>query len=124
MNSPQHYLDYLDKEMTIMGILSTFCVVVPSLLIERAFSASKDAIGYCFLLNLLSNGLICIFIASLLFLIGAAFFINNDLSLLGITVRSRWNLQYQNILKEVLISGSRKLIRGRLGSHTIAHFGL
>ena len=74
MNDPKLYLDYLDKEMTIMGILTTFCVAVPSLLIERAYSASKDAIGYCFLQNLLSNGLTYTIAASILFLIGAVFF--------------------------------------------------
>jgi hypothetical protein len=33
------YLDYLDKEMTIMGLLSTFCVAVVALVIDRVGSA-------------------------------------------------------------------------------------
>lgn len=33
------YLDYLDKEMTIMGILSTFCVAAAALVIDRVSSA-------------------------------------------------------------------------------------
>jgi hypothetical protein len=33
------YLEYLDKEMTIMGILSTFCVAAGAVTVERAGSA-------------------------------------------------------------------------------------
>lgn len=33
------YLDYLEKEMTIMGVLSTFCVGMPALTIERVAGA-------------------------------------------------------------------------------------
>jgi hypothetical protein len=33
------YLEYLDKEMTIMGILSTFCVAVAALALDRMGSA-------------------------------------------------------------------------------------
>ena len=36
------YLDYLDKEMTIMGILSTFCVAAASLVIERTGRTESD----------------------------------------------------------------------------------
>lgn len=36
------YLDYLDKEMTIMGILSAFSVAASGLVIERATAAAKD----------------------------------------------------------------------------------
>jgi hypothetical protein len=35
-------LQYLDKEMTIMGLLSTFCLAVPSLIIERLASATNS----------------------------------------------------------------------------------
>src|ERR1043166_6880232 len=35
MPDPKPYLDYLDKEMTIMGILSTFCLGIPVVLVER-----------------------------------------------------------------------------------------
>jgi len=34
------YLDYLDKEMTIMGVLSAFCALVPALTLDRVGSAS------------------------------------------------------------------------------------
>jgi hypothetical protein len=43
---PKQYLDYLDKEMTIMGILSTFCIAAASLVIDRVASAEdgKDSL--------------------------------------------------------------------------------
>jgi hypothetical protein len=37
------YLEYLDKEMTIMGILSTFCVAAAALVIDRVGSAEHDS---------------------------------------------------------------------------------
>jgi hypothetical protein len=36
------YLAYLDKEMTIMGILSTFCVAVIALMVDRVGSAESS----------------------------------------------------------------------------------
>jgi len=36
------YLEYLDKEMTIMGILSTFCVAAAALLIDPVGSAEHN----------------------------------------------------------------------------------
>jgi hypothetical protein len=36
-------LEYLDKEMTIMGILSTFCFAAAALVIDRAASADKTS---------------------------------------------------------------------------------
>lgn len=38
----QNYLDYLDKEMTIMGVLSAFCALVPALTLDRVGSASAS----------------------------------------------------------------------------------
>ena len=38
------YLDYLDKEMTIMGLLSTFCVAVVALALERVASAKEGGL--------------------------------------------------------------------------------
>ena len=38
------YLEYLDKEMTIMGILSTFCVAAAALVVDRVASAEKDSL--------------------------------------------------------------------------------
>ena len=38
------YLDYLDKEMTIMGILSTFCVAAAALIIDRLSSADNKSL--------------------------------------------------------------------------------
>jgi hypothetical protein len=35
----KEYLDYLDKEMTIMGILSTFCVAAVALVLDRIGNA-------------------------------------------------------------------------------------
>jgi hypothetical protein len=37
------YIDYLDKEMTIMGILSTFCVAAAALVIDRISSAESHS---------------------------------------------------------------------------------
>jgi hypothetical protein len=39
----KQYLEYLDKEMTILGILSTFCVAAASLVVDRVGSAEKDS---------------------------------------------------------------------------------
>ena len=36
------YLEYLDKEMTIMGILSTFCVAVVALVLDRVGAAEPS----------------------------------------------------------------------------------
>src|SRR5579872_5574409 len=41
---PKPYLEYLDKEMTIMGILSTFCVAAASLVVDRVASAEKESL--------------------------------------------------------------------------------
>ena len=42
LDAVKPYLDYVDKEMTIMGILSAFCVAASALVIERATAAAKD----------------------------------------------------------------------------------
>jgi hypothetical protein len=39
----KQYLDYLDKEMTIMGILSTFCVAAAALVVDRIGTADKGS---------------------------------------------------------------------------------
>jgi len=39
------YLDYLDKEMSIMGILSAFCVAVGALVLERVASAKEGGLA-------------------------------------------------------------------------------
>ena len=70
----EHYLDYLDKEMSIMGVLSTFCLAVPSLFFERAISADQSSIAHDFLTKLWSNGFCCLMVSSSFMLIGAAFF--------------------------------------------------
>jgi hypothetical protein len=70
----ERYLDYLDKEMSIMGVLSTFCLAVPSLFLERVISADDKSIAHDFLIKLWGNGSIYLVIASGLMLIGAAFF--------------------------------------------------
>jgi len=36
------YCDYLDKEMTIMAILSTFCVAVPAAVLDRVLGAKVE----------------------------------------------------------------------------------
>jgi hypothetical protein len=42
LDGTKMYLDYLDKEMTIMGILSTFCVAAAALVVDRVSSASPN----------------------------------------------------------------------------------
>jgi len=64
------YLGYLDKEMSIMGILSTFCVAVPSLVLERLASAANETD----LAAIWSNGKSYFWIASALMLLSAALF--------------------------------------------------
>lgn len=64
------YLGYLDKEMSIMGILSTFCVAVPALILERLASAAKESD----LAAIWGRGETYFWIASALMLISAALF--------------------------------------------------
>jgi hypothetical protein len=64
------YLSYLGKEMNIMGILSTFCVAVPALVLERLASAAKDTD----LATIWSSGKPYFWIASALLLVSAALF--------------------------------------------------
>jgi hypothetical protein len=63
------YLKYLEKEMGIMGILSTFCVAVPSLILERLASANNNDLAAIW-----SSGKSYFFIASVLMLFSAALF--------------------------------------------------
>ena len=44
------YLDYLDKEMTVMGILSTFSVAVVALVLDRVGSAEANKGSFFYLL--------------------------------------------------------------------------
>ena len=44
----KNYLEFLDKEMTIMGILSAFCIGVVSLTLDRLLSAKQDDNSYFF----------------------------------------------------------------------------
>jgi hypothetical protein len=44
LDGKQLYLEYLDKEMTIMGILSTFCVAVAALVIDRVGNALPNTL--------------------------------------------------------------------------------
>jgi hypothetical protein len=63
------YLEYLDKEMSLMGILSTFCVVALALVLDRVLSADKGQ-----LMEVWSNGYRYIILGSGLMLLSAAFF--------------------------------------------------
>jgi hypothetical protein len=40
------YLDYLDKEMTIEGILSAFCVAVGGIAFDRVLGAKADSVSW------------------------------------------------------------------------------
>ena len=48
---PKPYLDYLDREMRLLGILSTFCIAVASLIVGNVLNAASGS----FLGNLWSN---------------------------------------------------------------------
>jgi|GEM_PF-2790391 len=63
------YLDYLDKEMTITGVLSTFCVAVPAVILERVASAEKN-----YLAELWASGSWYFMFASILMLIASGVF--------------------------------------------------
>jgi hypothetical protein len=73
-SKPENYLGYLDKEMSIMGVLSTFCLAVPSLFFERVISADPNSIAHDFLVKLWASGSSYLVIASCLMFFGAAFF--------------------------------------------------
>jgi hypothetical protein len=70
----EKYLDYLDKEMHIMGVLSTFCLAVPSLIIERLASWDDKSVFYTFFSTLLNSGSPPLFLGIMLMFLGAAFF--------------------------------------------------
>jgi len=67
------YCDYLDKEMTIMGLLSTFAVVVPAVVFDRVAGSkdAKDANPFAHLWAdekaLLGTGSVVFFLAALAF---------------------------------------------------------
>jgi hypothetical protein len=63
---PKLYLDYLEKEMTIMGILSTFCTAVVALVIDKVVSAEKGI-----LVRLWASSSFYVIVASVLMLLGA-----------------------------------------------------
>lgn len=63
------YLEYLDKEMSIMGILSTFCLAVPALVLERLASATGSELA-----KIWSLGEPFFWVGSLLLLFSAALF--------------------------------------------------
>ncbi len=75
MNSDvKYYLDYLDKEMTIMGILSAFCVAVPSIVIERIISIDKNSVAFNVASNLTDKGIWFLILASVALFIASALF--------------------------------------------------
>lgn len=73
------YLDYLDKEMNIMGILSTFCAGVVALVADKAVSAKADE-GR--VLEILEDRVSLVFLGSVLIIL-AAFFFYSQRSLLA-----------------------------------------
>lgn len=64
--NPKLYLDYLEKEMTIMGILSAFCTAVVALVIDRVVSAEKGILS-----RLWASSSVYVIVASVLMLLGA-----------------------------------------------------
>jgi hypothetical protein len=69
------YIDYFDKEMTIMGILSTFCVAAASLVIDRLSGAT----GGAFFARLATLHPVQIYLgASLLLIAGLCFYLQRS----------------------------------------------
>jgi hypothetical protein len=66
------YLDYLEKEMTITGILSTFCVAVVGLALQKVVSANPEETPY--LNDIWKQGWLSLILASLWMLLAALFF--------------------------------------------------
>jgi len=64
------YLEYLDREMTIMGILSTFSVALAALVIERIASAQTLTV----LQMVWDKSAIYLLVGSASALVGAALF--------------------------------------------------
>ena len=67
----KNYLDYLDKEMTIMGILSSFCILVAGFVLDKLlFYDIKTPPPYIFWNHVNTYcmiGLVCLLLASLFF---------------------------------------------------------
>jgi hypothetical protein len=70
----EHYLDYLEKEMHIMGVLSTFCLAVPSLILGRIVSLDTNSIAYDYFFSLLQTCSPLLIGASAFMLVAATFF--------------------------------------------------
>ncbi len=74
------YCDYLDKEMTIMGLLSAFAVGVPAVVLDR--TAGADSSTQAELLKMWSDQRVLLGFGSLAFFLAALFFYRQR-SLLG-----------------------------------------
>lgn len=72
--NPENYLNYLEKEMHIMGVLSTFCLAVPVVVIERISSLDDKSLCRGIVATLLCNGWPLLVVACMFMLLGAAFF--------------------------------------------------
>ena len=68
----EFYLDFLDKEMTIMGILSTFCVAVVALVLDKVLGVKEGE--HTFLSDVWKFGQYYIATASALMLISGLVF--------------------------------------------------
>jgi hypothetical protein len=65
------YLDYIDKEMSIMGILTTFCAIVSGIVLDRVLSAEANKGVFC---ELLTHALFYVIVGSILMLLAALSF--------------------------------------------------
>jgi hypothetical protein len=66
------YLDYIEKEMNIMGVLSAFCTLAPALTIKELLENNGSSANY--LSEIWSTGHSFIVVATLLILASAGFF--------------------------------------------------
>ena len=66
------YCDYLDKEMTLMGLLSAFAVAVPAIVLDRTAGARQDEQPHLAALWAEHRGLLAA--GKLVFLLSALYF--------------------------------------------------
>jgi hypothetical protein len=112
-NDANNYLQYLDKEMTIMGILSTFCVAVVALVLDRVGSAepSKQTFFYF----LWKNQSFYIVLGSSCIALAAALFYQQRSALAWFYGQISLSIKVQQSTGSIQKRGTRMPTRGRPG---------
>lgn len=106
------YPDYLDKEMTIRGILTTFCIAVVALVLDRVGSAGEHPTMF---LNLWQKQASYILIGSIAVEAAGALFYKQ---------RSAWARYYGQISLSIECPGINKISTGLVsGNGLVGHLG-